>query len=139
MEGDKAYQLKELNDIMESLSELFSKVSRYIVVSLCSLMWLELLGLKEEEKSERIVLLVGILLIVVYFVVELLQYFMSFTIARSKMLGLYEGELTEKGVQASMFRLNKLTYRMACAKFVFLICIVVIVFIHFGVKLLGNG
>ena len=100
-------------------------------------MWLELLGLKEEEKSDRTVLLIGILLIVVYFAVELLQYFISFTIARNNMFGLLENELTEYGSQASMSRLNKFTYRMACTKFIFLICIVVIVFIHFGGKLFG--
>lgn len=103
---------------------------------LCGLMWLELWSLNNDEKNISYhILVIGILLVIVYFAVELLQYFISFTTARSNWFGLLKNELTEYGSQASISRLNKLTYRMACTKFILLIGVFLIVFVYFGVKL----
>ena len=138
MKDNKRYQLEELNEIMDSMSQLFSTVSRQIVIALCGLIWLQLWSLKNDEKNIAYpILVIGILLVIVYFAVELLQYFISFTVTRNNWFGLLKNELTEHGSQASMSRLNKLTYRMACTKFILLIGVFIIVFIYFGGKLLN--
>lgn len=136
MKNKNKESLKELDKIASSMSQLFSSVCRNIIMALCAIAWLGIFGTGENPitNSDKRLIAV-ILLVILYFTFELLQYYLSCKVAKNNKCKLRNNEITEKGLIISMRKLSSFTYRIIDIKIILLTIIVILLGFYFGEKL----
>ena len=131
MKEQNSEMLSRLNEISKSASRQFSTVARSITMALCALTWLELFGPKENRNLNKDIILISVvLLVIVYFIVDILQYYISCKTSNNNWQKYKKGYITISGVSHSMNSLNRCTYKMLDAKIAILaiICILLVVY-----------
>lgn len=132
MKEQRAEILNKLDEISSTMSLRFSTVARNVVITLCGLTWLELFGTKESPNSNKDIILISVILLVIaYFIFDILQYYISCRITNANWYKYKRKYLTVEGVNHSMNSLNRYTYRMLYAKITVLAIIFILLFIYY--------
>ncbi len=116
--------LSQLNDIQSECANKFSDILRNIMVALCALAWAQL------YLAYSPLLLGAIISVILYFICDVLNYFVAACISRTNLYRHKSGELTSRGVAKSMSRLNRFTFVMLCLKLMSaMVCFIMLIIV----------
>ncbi|MBQ2856121.1 MAG: hypothetical protein IJE78_03190 [Bacteroidaceae bacterium] len=128
--------LEKLSQIAASRSNILSEVSRKIILALAALAWAELFMENGKSTGNGDISSVStIILTILYFCIEIFQYFYSAIIARKNLVKCKKDENLLFEADKSMVRLNKVTYCLVWSKVIVLLLTVIIMLIHYWAKL----